>query len=174
METIISKLKQIFREMWWMFWACPLIYSCLEDLKAARNQNYENPLITKILISCLLFFSVIYDWKSLFPFDILETKNQISTKERVVALILCFIFGGFGAHRFYVGKYYSALFLILASFMTGWHYVAASHYDYYWGKLDWVLLGFAVVLVLIDFILILIGKFTDREGFPLLKWTAKY
>ncbi|WP_188188132.1 TM2 domain-containing protein [Nonomuraea sp. SYSU D8015] len=66
------------------------------------------------------------------------------TKSWLVAVLLCFFLGALGVHRFYVGKIGT-------------------------GILQLVTLGGLGVWVLIDFIMILIGKFTDKQGQPLAK-----
>lgn len=53
--------------------------------------------------------------------------------------MLCFFLGGFGVHRFYVGKVGT-------------------------GVLQLVTLGACGIWTLIDFIMIAIGNFTDAEG----------
>lgn len=64
--------------------------------------------------------------------------NGISVKSRWLALVLCFFFGALGVHRFYVGKVGTG---ILWLFTLG-------------------LCGFGV---LIDFLMILFGSFTDSS-----------
>ncbi|MDP4508053.1 TM2 domain-containing protein [Nonomuraea sp. NBC_00507] len=66
------------------------------------------------------------------------------TKSWLVAVLLCFFLGALGVHRFYVGKIGT-------------------------GILQLITLGGLGVWVLIDFIMILIGKFTDKQGQPLAK-----
>ncbi|MFB4275869.1 MULTISPECIES: TM2 domain-containing protein [unclassified Nonomuraea] len=65
-------------------------------------------------------------------------------KSWLVAVLLCFFLGALGVHRFYVGKIGTGILMI-------------------------VTLGGLGVWVLIDFIMILIGKFTDKQGQPLAK-----
>lgn len=68
-----------------------------------------------------------------------------SPNGRTIALVLCFFLGYLGIHRFYVGKVGTGiLWLVTAG-----------------------LLGFGV---LVDFILILIGSFKDKQGRPLTNW----
>ncbi|GAA4962447.1 TM2 domain-containing membrane protein YozV [Nonomuraea thailandensis] len=65
-------------------------------------------------------------------------------KSWIVAVLLCFFLGAIGVHRFYVGKIGTGILMI-------------------------VTLGGLGVWVLIDFIMILIGKFSDKQGRPLAK-----
>lgn len=64
---------------------------------------------------------------------------HMSNKSKVVAAVLCFFVGVFGVHRFYVGKIGTG---IIQLFTAG---------------------GFGV-WVIIDFIMILLGNFTDKSG----------
>ncbi|MCA2684973.1 MAG: TM2 domain-containing protein [Microcystis sp.] len=70
----------------------------------------------------------------------------MSEKRILPALLLCFFFGMFGAHRFYVGKIGT-------------------------GILQLVTLGGLGIWVLIDFIMIIVGAFTDKEGNKITQWT---
>lgn len=70
----------------------------------------------------------------------------ISPKSRLVATLLCFFLGYFGAHRFYVGKIGTAILMILT-------------------------VGGCGLWVLIDLILIIIGRFTDQAGRRVFRWT---
>lgn len=67
-----------------------------------------------------------------------------SEKSKFTALLLCLFLGGFGMHRFYVGKTGTGLVYL---FTLG-------------------LCGFGV---LVDFIVIAAGTFTDKSGLPLKK-----
>lgn len=70
----------------------------------------------------------------------------MSEKTILPAFILCFFLGIFGAHRFYVGKIGSGVAQLLT-------------------------LGGLGIWSFIDFIVILIGKFKDKQGNTLSKWT---
>jgi hypothetical protein len=65
--------------------------------------------------------------------------SGVSPKSKWVAAILCFFFGSLGVHRFYVGKIGTGLIWLFT-------------------------LGFSGVGALIDFIIILIGGFRDKNG----------
>ncbi|MEV4170337.1 TM2 domain-containing protein [Nonomuraea sp. NPDC049709] len=71
-------------------------------------------------------------------------RRFLMAKSWLVAVLLCFFLGALGVHRFYVGKIGTGILMI-------------------------VTLGGLGVWVLIDFIMILIGKFTDKQGQPLAK-----
>ena len=64
-------------------------------------------------------------------------------KSKVAALLLCFFLGGFGLHRFYVGKVGTGILKLLTGALCG-------------------------VWALIDFILIATDNFTDSDGNPLV------
>ena len=70
------------------------------------------------------------------------------TSERRIlpALLLCFFFGVFGAHRFYAGKTGTAIVQLLT-------------------------LGGLGIWALIDLILILTGSFKDGDGEKINEWT---
>ena len=62
-----------------------------------------------------------------------------SSKDWIVTLLLCSFLGGFGVHRFYVGKVGT-------------------------GILQLITLGACGVWTLVDFIMIALGNFTDPDG----------
>lgn len=70
---------------------------------------------------------------------------DVSSKSRLVALLLCFFFGVLGVHRFYVGKVGT-------------------------GILQLVTFGGIGIWALIDLILIAVGSFTDKEGLRVFRW----
>ena len=74
----------------------------------------------------------------------------MSDKNRILAFILAFFFGVFGAHRFYAGKTGTAVAMLL---------------------IDLTLIGFAItgVWALIDCILIAFGEFTDADGLKIVR-----
>lgn len=70
---------------------------------------------------------------------------MVSIKSRTAALLLCFFFGLLGVHRFYVGKTGTGILYLL----TG---------------------GLAGVGAVVDFIMILVGSFTDKSGSFVKNW----
>ncbi|WP_367174935.1 TM2 domain-containing protein [uncultured Desulfovibrio sp.] len=62
-----------------------------------------------------------------------------SQKSKVAAALLCFFLGALGVHRFYVGKIGTGIIQLLT-------------------------LGCLGIWALIDFIMIICGNFTDKEG----------
>ena len=79
-------------------------------------------------------------------FDSMLEKRAVSEKKRLLAAILCFFFGVFGAHRFYVGKTTS-------------------------GIVQLVTIGGLGIWMLIDLVVILFGEFSDLEGRQIRDWT---
>ena len=69
------------------------------------------------------------------------------THKRILpAALLCFFFGVFGVHRFYVGKIGT-------------------------GILQLCTLGGIGIWAVVDFILIVVGAFTDKDGNRITEWT---
>jgi TM2 domain-containing membrane protein YozV len=70
----------------------------------------------------------------------------MSDKRILPAFLLCFFLGAFGAHRFYVGKVDT-------------------------GVLQLLTLGGFGIWAIFDFILLICGAFTDKQGNKLTQWT---
>jgi TM2 domain-containing membrane protein YozV len=70
----------------------------------------------------------------------------MSDKRILPAFLLCFFVGVFGAHRFYVGKTGTGIIQILT-------------------------LGGFGIWAFADFIMIIVGAFTDKEGNKITQWT---
>lgn len=68
-----------------------------------------------------------------------QTAPDVGEKGFVPAILLCFFLGALGAHRFYVGKIGTGILMLLT-------------------------LGGFGIWAIIDFIMIVIGNFTDKEG----------
>jgi TM2 domain-containing membrane protein YozV len=72
--------------------------------------------------------------------------SNISPKSRLVTLLLCFFLGGFGGHRFYVGKMGTGVLMLLT-------------------------LGGFGIWYLVDLIMIIVGSFRDQQGRVVYRWT---
>ena len=70
---------------------------------------------------------------------------DVSDKNRLLAALLAFFFGVFGAHRFYVGKVGTGIAQLLT-------------------------IGGLGIWSFIDFLIILFGEFTDADGFKIRDW----
>ena len=66
------------------------------------------------------------------------------TKSWIAALLLCFFLGTLGVHRFYVGKIGTGILMLIT-------------------------VGGFGIWTLIDFIVIAVGKFTDKQGLALAR-----
>jgi TM2 domain-containing membrane protein YozV/ribosomal protein L40E len=69
---------------------------------------------------------------------------QTSQKTMVAAALLCFFLGTIGIHRFYVGKIWTGILMILT-------------------------LGGFGIWTIIDFVRIIVGSFKDKKGLPLAR-----
>ena len=74
--------------------------------------------------------------------NISNQMSNVSKKNKITALILCVLFGFLGVHRFYVGKVGTGLLYLF----TG---------------------GLFLIGYIVDIILIITGKFTDKFGLEL-------
>ena len=70
----------------------------------------------------------------------------MSDKRILPTFLLCFLFGVFGAHRFFVGKIGTGILQLLT-------------------------IGGLGIWTMIDLIIIITGSFTDKEGNKITQWT---
>lgn len=75
-----------------------------------------------------------------------RSRTAGSDKRILPAFLLCFFLGWTGAHRYYVGKIGTGILMLFTGGVFG-------------------------VLWLIDFIMIIVGAFTDSAGNKLVEWT---
>ena len=73
---------------------------------------------------------------------------EVSQKSRLVAALLCWFLGVLGIHRFYVGKIGTGILWLVTAGILG-------------------------IGVIIDFIMIVIGDFKDKDGKVLRDWGIK-
>jgi TM2 domain-containing membrane protein YozV len=92
------------------------------------------------------------------------SEAQISNEKKLTLLLLCWLVGLFGLHRFYTGKYHSGslqLLMLMLAGMLGF-FEAES------------LIALPVILILlwwvIDVLFIIMGRFTDKDGKPIIDW----
>lgn len=71
--------------------------------------------------------------------------SYASPKSRLLALLLCFFLGWFGAHRFYAGRYLLGVVYLFTFGLLG---------------VGWF----------VDLILIILGRMRDRNGLPITAW----
>jgi TM2 domain-containing membrane protein YozV len=108
-------------------------------------------------------------------------RSNISPYSRLVALLLCWILGGLGAHRFYVGKWKSALVMMLVPIVVFVIFIVSIlgigaqgdlSEPFAFASLGGILIPFWLVgvWVFVDLVMILVGAFTDCEGRRVFRW----
>jgi TM2 domain-containing membrane protein YozV len=92
---------------------------------------------------------------------------QVSKEKKLTLLLLCFLFGFFGLHRFYAGKYSTgAAQLILLGLCGLFAYLSIESL-----RPVAIIVFFTLILWwIIDNALIIMGKFTDKRGAPIIDW----
>lgn len=93
------------------------------------------------------------------------SKLQISSEKKLTLLLLCWLLGIFGAHRFYSGKH------LTGAMQLGGLAVAGVLMALDAGIFQVLALGAVALSVVVDFFLIVMGKFTDKEGKRVVDWT---
>ena len=79
-------------------------------------------------------------------YEVDSTGQPVSPSSRLAATLLCFFLGVLGVHRFYVGKVGT-------------------------GILQLCTLGGLGIWAIVDFILVVTGSFTDKDGNKITLWT---
>jgi TM2 domain-containing membrane protein YozV len=92
-------------------------------------------------------------------------ETQISREKKLTLIILCWLLGIFGAHRFYSGKY------VTGSLQLGGLVLAGVLMLLDAGIFQLLALVGVLLSVVVDFFLIVMGRFTDKEGRPIIDWT---
>lgn len=91
-------------------------------------------------------------------------KTQISNEKKLTLLLLCWLFGLFSVHRFYTGKYLTGGLQLLAlgsAVVLGLFEVKI---------LPAIPASILLLWWIIDVLYIIMGKFTDKEGKPIIDW----
>ena len=88
--------------------------------------------------------------------------EDISPKSRLATALLAWFFGQFGAHRFYIGRYRTAIALLILS-IFGW----STAWNLGFGLIAFIPVG---ALVFIDLVMTLLGIMKDSQGRPIKNW----
>jgi TM2 domain-containing membrane protein YozV len=87
--------------------------------------------------------------------------GDVSPKSKMIAGLLAFFLGQFGAHRFYLGKTGTAIVMLVLAIIG-------------WATVIFIVGGFFLAAVgiwnLIDLIMILTGSMKDKDGKPVKNW----
>jgi hypothetical protein len=129
--------------------AGPCAWFCASGRDAKDGEVRMNTAVSEGMVFCRACGRQMHSSAAACPgCGAVQAANTGSSKKILPAAILCFFLGWLGAHRFYAGKPGTAILEFLACCVA---------------------VGFLWVLV--DFIMIIVGSFTDWEGRPLTQWT---
>lgn len=120
-------------------------YHVLKELEGIKNERISDKKRFWFFLQEKIGYENTERYGSKILENTLQKKELVSNKKRFTALLLCGFFGWLGTHRFYVKRYFSA-FLLMFSFG-----------------------GFGIFWI-IDFILILGGRFKDNQKNMLIDW----
>jgi len=87
--------------------------------------------------------------------------ENISPKSRLATTLLAFLLGQFGAHRFYLGKYGTAVTMLV---------LAVAGYLTQWLVIGYAFLGLVWLWNVIDFVLAVAGIMRDKQGRLIKNW----
>ena len=96
--------------------------------------------------------------KEQIEYQLKKLKSTISDKSRTAAAIIAVLGGVFGLHRFYVSRNGTAFLFLLLGILC------------FWLDLLWLI----SIVVWIDIVMILIGKFKDKNGNLVLNWSGTF
>lgn len=91
-------------------------------------------------------------------------KAQVSNEKKLTLLLLCWLFGLFGVHRFYTGKCRTGALQLLTLGLAGLLSLSNSE------VLAAIPIGLLLLWWIVDVMRIIMGKFTDKEGRPIVDW----
>jgi TM2 domain-containing membrane protein YozV len=92
------------------------------------------------------------------------SNTQTSGEKKLTLLLLCWLFGLFAIHRIYAGKYRTATIQFLIWALAG--VLALFKFQIIPG----IFIGLLGLWWIVDILLIIMGKFTDKEGKPIIDW----
>lgn len=93
--------------------------------------------------------------------------TQLSSEKKLTLLLLCLLFGIFGVHRFYTGKHLTGGFQLLLIALVG--LILGFEVKSLW-PLGIATCGIFLLWWIVDILRIIMGKFTDKEGRPIIDW----
>lgn len=110
----------------------------------------------------------------------MNSPTEVSPHSRVAALLLCWFLGVLGVHRFYLGKWFSGLVMLvltavpvgtfLSLLFGGGHEQGAGEPG--WASMGWLMgcFYFACMWAFIDLMRIITGGFRDGKGRRVFQW----
>lgn len=90
--------------------------------------------------------------------------THISNEKKLTLFLLCWLFGLFGVHRFYTGKYLSGGIYLFALTLAAVLLMFKSEI------LPIIPVCLLFIWWIVDFMRIIMGKFTDKEGKQIVDW----
>ena len=90
--------------------------------------------------------------------------EEISSRSRLVTILLAFFLGIFGTHRFYIGKIRTAIVMLILSIL---YLVTVYLWEH---RITLVLLVIVLLWAFIDLIFAVSGIMRDREGKRIKNW----
>ena len=98
--------------------------------------------------------------------------KNISSKSRLVALLLALFIGSFGAHNFYLGKKTLAISQLIITLVAFFFMFIAMFTVSIFSMFVYIIAMLAVgIWVLVDFIFIIVGNAKDKDDKPVTRWT---
>jgi TM2 domain-containing membrane protein YozV len=92
------------------------------------------------------------------------TDNGISREKKLTLILLCWLFGLLGVHRFYTGKYLTGSVYIIAWSLAGALSLTKNEI------ISIIPLALLFLWWVMDVMRIIMGKFTDKEGRLIVDW----
>jgi TM2 domain-containing membrane protein YozV len=89
---------------------------------------------------------------------------RASNEKKLTLILLCWLFGVIGVHRFYTGKYITGGLQLSAWGLAGILSLTKSE------TIPVIPVGLLFLWLVVDFMWIIMGKFTDKEGRPVIDW----